>query len=221
MEEKDRRFIRLMGVLSTVGITMVVATVIGYFVGVYLDRTFGTAPWLMITFLLLGIAAGFKNLYDQTKKIINIEEGSHSPAAQSARAVVQGVTKKTTLLAIAGAVAAAGLQSVLWPSVPFWTVPAGVLFGSFLGAVNFRWLALAVERIYLRQGSTGALSSIAAVVINVLKLSAIFIVLFVVIKKNLMNIFGLVGGLSLCFLAIIWQGFGAMTDGGAAGTKRE
>jgi ATP synthase protein I len=75
MEEKDRRFIRLMGVLSTVGITMVVATVIGYFVGVFLDRFFGTAPWLMITFLLLGIAAGFKNLYDQTQKIIRIDEG--------------------------------------------------------------------------------------------------------------------------------------------------
>ena len=63
-----------MGVLSTVGITMVVATVIGYFIGLFLDRVFGTAPWLMITFLLFGIAAGFKNLYDQTKKIIQIDE---------------------------------------------------------------------------------------------------------------------------------------------------
>ena len=63
-----------MGVLSTVGITMVVATVIGYFIGLFLDRIFGTAPWLMITFLLFGIAAGFKNLYDQTKKIIQIDE---------------------------------------------------------------------------------------------------------------------------------------------------
>ena len=74
MEEKDRRFFRLMGVLSTVGITMVVATVIGYFFGRYLDTVFGTAPWLMIVFLLFGIAAGFKNLYDQTKKIIRIDE---------------------------------------------------------------------------------------------------------------------------------------------------
>jgi len=76
MEEQDRRFIRLMGVLSTVGITMVVATVIGYFAGHYLDRIFGTDPWLMIVFLLLGIAAGFKNLYMQTKKIIRITDGS-------------------------------------------------------------------------------------------------------------------------------------------------
>jgi ATP synthase protein I len=75
MEEKDRKFMRMLGVLSTVGITMVVATVIGYFLGVYLDRVFGTAPWLMILCLFFGIAAGFKNLYDQARKIIRIDEG--------------------------------------------------------------------------------------------------------------------------------------------------
>lgn len=74
MEEKDRRFIRLMGVLSTVGITMVAATVLGYFLGVFLDRLFGTSPWLMVLFLLLGIAAGFKNLYDQARKLIRLDE---------------------------------------------------------------------------------------------------------------------------------------------------
>ena len=136
---------------------------------------------------------------------------SAATAMQSARAVVQGVTKKTAVLSVIGALAGGGLQSVLWPSLTFWAVPAGVLFGGFLGAVNFRWLALAVERVYLRQGTTSVLSSIAAVVITVLKLSAIFVVLFIVIKKDLMNIFGLVGGLSLCFLAILWQGFGVMT----------
>jgi hypothetical protein len=143
---------------------------------------------------------------------------SAAMAAQSARAVVQGVTKKTAVLAVIGALGAAGLQSVLWPTLPFWTVPAGVVFGGFLGAVNFRWLALAVERVYLRQGTTSILSSIAAVIINVLKLSAIFVVLFIVIKKEFVNIFGLVGGLSLCFLAILWQGFGVMTDTAARPT---
>ena len=141
-------------------------------------------------------------------------------AAQSARAVVLGVTKKTAVLSAVGALAAAGLQSVLWPSLTFWTVPAGVLFGGFLGAVNFRWLALAVERVYLRQGTTSVLSNIAAAVINVLKLSVIFVVLFIVIKKELMNVFGLVGGLSLCFLAVLWQGFGVMTDTAAPSNKK-
>jgi ATP synthase protein I len=74
MEEKDRRFIRLLGVLSTVGITMVVATVIGYFAGLYLDRFFGTSPWLTIVFLIFGIAAGFKNLFDQARKVQDLDK---------------------------------------------------------------------------------------------------------------------------------------------------
>jgi hypothetical protein len=143
---------------------------------------------------------------------------STSPAVPTAQAVIEGVTKKTVLLAMIGTVAAAGLGSVLWPALPFWTVPGGVLAGGVLGAVNFRWLARAVERVYLRQGSSGALSSVAAVVINVLKLSVIFIVLFIVIKKDLVNIYGFVAGLSLHFLAILWQGFGVMADA-AAGPK--
>lgn len=74
MEEKDRRLFRLLGSLSTVGITLVVATVIGYYAGKFLDGYFGTSPWLTIVFLLFGIAAGFKNLYDQTKKIQDLDD---------------------------------------------------------------------------------------------------------------------------------------------------
>ena len=76
MEEKDRKFIRMIGVLSTVGITMVAATVIGFYIGYALDRFFGTSPWLMLVFLLLGIAAGFKNLFDQVKKIQDFDDSA-------------------------------------------------------------------------------------------------------------------------------------------------
>jgi len=48
--------------LSTVGITMVLATVIGFAGGYYLDRWLGTKPWLMLAGLGFGIAAGFVNL---------------------------------------------------------------------------------------------------------------------------------------------------------------
>lgn len=74
MEEKDRRLFRLLGSLSTVGITLVAATVIGYYMGKYLDRVFGSSPWLTILFLIFGITAGFKNLYDQTKKIQDLDD---------------------------------------------------------------------------------------------------------------------------------------------------
>ena len=63
MEEKDRKLIRMIGVLSTVGLTMVFATVIGLYIGIKLDKWLGTSPWLAALFLLIGIIAGFRNLF--------------------------------------------------------------------------------------------------------------------------------------------------------------
>ena len=68
MEEKDRRLLRIVGVLSTVGIAMVAATMIGLFIGHWLDGYFGTSPWLTAVFLLLGIVAGFRNLYQTARR---------------------------------------------------------------------------------------------------------------------------------------------------------
>lgn len=53
---------------SSIGISMVVATFGGLFVGIYLDSIFYTKPWLTIIFLIIGIAAGFKNVYELLKK---------------------------------------------------------------------------------------------------------------------------------------------------------
>ncbi|MGE5173146.1 MAG: AtpZ/AtpI family protein [Betaproteobacteria bacterium] len=68
MEEKDRKLIRMLGVLSTVGLTMVFATVIGLFIGLKLDAWLGTSPWLTAIFLLIGIIAGFRNLFVYAKR---------------------------------------------------------------------------------------------------------------------------------------------------------
>jgi F0F1-type ATP synthase assembly protein I len=45
-----------------VGTELGVAVLIGAFGGYYLDRRFGTTPWLMIFGLAIGAAAGFKSL---------------------------------------------------------------------------------------------------------------------------------------------------------------
>jgi ATP synthase I chain len=139
------------------------------------------------------------------------EKGAGS--GQGAALVVSGVVRKTAIITAVGLAGAVALQATLWPDLPFWTVPAGVVFGGVLGVVNFRWLAAAVERVYLRQGASGALSQVAAAVITVLKLSTIFVVIFVAIKWSVVNIFGLVAGLTFCFLAILWQGLSVMNAG--------
>lgn len=43
-------------------VEIAIATGVGGFIGWQLDRWFGTAPWLLLLFLMLGIAAGFLNL---------------------------------------------------------------------------------------------------------------------------------------------------------------
>jgi ATP synthase protein I len=68
MKEKDRNLIRSLGVLSTVGITLVAATVIGLYVGLKLDEWLGTSPWMTILFLAIGLFAGFRNLFTYVKK---------------------------------------------------------------------------------------------------------------------------------------------------------
>lgn len=47
---------------------MALAVVIGLAVGYWLDKLFGTSPWLTLIFLVLGIVAGFRNLYVIGKK---------------------------------------------------------------------------------------------------------------------------------------------------------
>lgn len=63
--------IRFLGVASTVGINLVISTIIGFALGYYvLDNyifaellSLNTFPWFTIIFLILGIAAGFKYLF--------------------------------------------------------------------------------------------------------------------------------------------------------------
>jgi ATP synthase protein I len=50
-------------VVSSVGLSIVIATFIGLALGLWLDEKFGTKPVLTIVFLVLGIIAGFRNYY--------------------------------------------------------------------------------------------------------------------------------------------------------------
>lgn len=52
----------------TVGLNLVLSTFIGLAIGYGLDSLFHTAPWLTIIFLLLGIIAGFRELWRLARK---------------------------------------------------------------------------------------------------------------------------------------------------------
>jgi len=63
MPDEEPSVLRQLARLSTIGVSLVAATAIGWAIGYGLDRWLGTGPWLMLVFTLFGIAAGFLNLF--------------------------------------------------------------------------------------------------------------------------------------------------------------
>lgn len=63
IDEEKKNLLKALGMISTMGISIAVAIVIGIAIGWQLDKWFGTAPWFFFIFLFFGIAAGFRNIY--------------------------------------------------------------------------------------------------------------------------------------------------------------
>jgi ATP synthase protein I len=59
----SRRDLRLIGQLSTVGLSFVLALVIGFGGGYLVDGWLGTSPWLTFLGFFAGLAAGIVNVY--------------------------------------------------------------------------------------------------------------------------------------------------------------
>jgi len=55
--------------LGSLGFTLVGCTFLGLFAGYYLDRWLETSPWFTILLLLIGIAAGFLNMFVSTRRL--------------------------------------------------------------------------------------------------------------------------------------------------------
>lgn len=58
-----------LSMLSQIGITIIVCVLIGVFFGRFLDSHFGTSPWFLLVFTLIGVGAAFKYLYDLTMRM--------------------------------------------------------------------------------------------------------------------------------------------------------
>lgn len=72
MPDKDKkRDWRKLAEISSLGLMLPSSIAIGLFVGYYLDKLFGTAPWLLLIFLLFGIASGFISLIRGINKYKN------------------------------------------------------------------------------------------------------------------------------------------------------
>jgi ATP synthase protein I len=69
LEKNQRKFYKRAFRYSAIGLEMGLSVAIGVTVGYYLDRYFGTRPWLTLIFLFIGLTAGFRSLYRLIKEI--------------------------------------------------------------------------------------------------------------------------------------------------------
>ena len=71
MEKQTKGLFGQLAKVSIIGIEMVVSTFVGLIMGIYLDKYFETKPLLTVVFLMVGISAGFLNVFREIKKIDN------------------------------------------------------------------------------------------------------------------------------------------------------
>lgn len=61
-------FAKAFALLAQMGITIAVCIGLSIFIGYSLDRFLGTSPWLLLLFILFGIIAALKSIFDFSKK---------------------------------------------------------------------------------------------------------------------------------------------------------
>jgi ATP synthase protein I len=71
MKRETRRYIKDMAYYSSLGLSIALSVFIGLGIGVYLDKVFDTGPVLTLIFLVLGIAAAYRNIALAIKKSRN------------------------------------------------------------------------------------------------------------------------------------------------------
>lgn len=76
MNSEKKDLFRALGMVSSMGISVVVAIAIGVWTGLKLDDWLGTKPWFFYIFLFFGIAAGFRNIYIITGREIRRDNDS-------------------------------------------------------------------------------------------------------------------------------------------------
>lgn len=67
-KNKDEVF-RILGVVGSFSFTAAGAMAGGYFLGNYVDKKLNTAPWFMLSLVLLGIAGSFIEFFKLIKKL--------------------------------------------------------------------------------------------------------------------------------------------------------
>ncbi len=73
MAGSDYRWIRMAAQVWSIPVLILVSTLIGLGLGLWLDGKLGTKPWLAVCLTLVGLAAG---LYESVKILIQVSRAS-------------------------------------------------------------------------------------------------------------------------------------------------
>ena len=63
---------------SSMGLELGLSVIVGFLVGSWLDRFWGTEPWLFLVFGISGIIAGYRSVFRLLKKLRQVHDGSES-----------------------------------------------------------------------------------------------------------------------------------------------
>ncbi len=66
----DKSYLSALSHAGTIGLHMVSGIVVGTLIGYSLDKWLDLYPWLTGIFMFLGIVAGFKNVYVDSKRLL-------------------------------------------------------------------------------------------------------------------------------------------------------
>ncbi len=74
----------LLSTAGTMGLHLVSGTIVGAGLGWFLDRWLDTKPWLFLIMLVLGIVAGFMNVYRDAKRLMEEDRRERQGSAGNA-----------------------------------------------------------------------------------------------------------------------------------------
>lgn len=76
---QHRRVMGALGALSAVGFAFVLAVILGFLAGYFLDRWLGTTPIFLILFFFFGLAAGILNVVRTARAAADAEDTDDVP----------------------------------------------------------------------------------------------------------------------------------------------
>jgi MFS family permease len=196
VKEETRKYIRLLAVVSTMGLSMVLALVIGILIGYFLDKWLKTGPVFFLIFMILGIVARFsKHLCDHEKdgkgpEMIPAREGGQKGGDE------ERLLKTVRLMN--GVVFAALLLFGALCMSPFFTF--GVAMGGLIILANFHLLHRILKKAFHPQRLAAPKTVIAK---YYLRLLATGIILYLLIVHKLADPLGLVVGLSVVVINLL------------------